>query len=92
MTYGFGQGQGNKGGAGFGFRGNSPPWPYAGRGRGGLPRCQYPGLASTALTPSQTKLTREDELGLLKSQAAAAKRNLEDMERRIRELEPKEGK
>ena len=24
---------------GYGFRGSSPPWPYVGRGRGGLPRC-----------------------------------------------------
>ena len=31
------------GGYGFGFRGASPPWPYVGRGRGGLPRCWYPG-------------------------------------------------
>ena len=30
-------------GYGFGFRGASPPWPYVGRGRGGLPRCWYPG-------------------------------------------------
>ena len=30
-------------GRGFGFRGTSPPWPYVGRGRGGLPRCAYPG-------------------------------------------------
>jgi len=28
-------------GMGFGFRGSSPPWPYVGRGRGGLPRCGY---------------------------------------------------
>ena len=27
---------------GFGFRGFSPPWPYTGRGRGGLPRCWHP--------------------------------------------------
>jgi len=26
---------------GFGFRGASPPWPYIGIGRGGLPRCGY---------------------------------------------------
>jgi hypothetical protein len=26
---------------GFGFRGSTPPWPYIGRGRGGLPRCGY---------------------------------------------------
>ncbi|MFC1944534.1 DUF5320 domain-containing protein [Chloroflexota bacterium] len=30
-------------GYGFGFRGGSPPWPYVGRGRGGMPRCWYPG-------------------------------------------------
>lgn len=29
-------------GYGFGFRGASPPWPYIGLGRGGLPRCWYP--------------------------------------------------
>ena len=28
-------------GWGFGFRGSSPPWPFVGRGRGGLPRCGY---------------------------------------------------
>ena len=33
MPYGYGRG--------FGFRGSSPPWPYVGRGRGGLPRCWY---------------------------------------------------
>jgi hypothetical protein len=41
----FGQGRGFGRGAGdrmrFGFRGSSPPWPYVGRGRGGLPRCSY---------------------------------------------------
>jgi NAD-dependent dihydropyrimidine dehydrogenase PreA subunit len=31
---------------GFGFRGVSPPWPYVGRGRGGLPRCAYPGMTA----------------------------------------------
>jgi hypothetical protein len=37
---GFGRGGGG-GGWGFGFRGSSPPWPYVGLGRGGLPRCGY---------------------------------------------------
>jgi hypothetical protein len=45
MPNGFGQGRGfgrgAGGGMGFGFRGSSPPWPYVGRGRGGLPRCSY---------------------------------------------------
>lgn len=38
---GFERGFGYGGGRGFGFRGSSPPWPYVGLGRGGLPRCQY---------------------------------------------------
>jgi hypothetical protein len=38
---GVGSGRGFGGGMGFGFRGSSPPWPYVGRGRGGLPRCGY---------------------------------------------------
>lgn len=36
-----GVGFGTRGGMGFGFRGSSPPWPYVGIGRGGLPRCGY---------------------------------------------------
>jgi hypothetical protein len=36
MPYGYGYGRG------YGFRGSSPPWPYVGRGRGGLPRGWYP--------------------------------------------------
>jgi hypothetical protein len=40
MTNGYGRGFG-RGGWGFGFRGSSPPWPYVGLGRGGLPRCGY---------------------------------------------------
>ena len=46
MPFGFGYGRG------FGFRGASPPWPYVGRGRGGYPRCAYPGLyTGHAYTP-----------------------------------------
>ena len=44
MAYGFGRGGGfgrRGGGRGFGFRGASPPWPYVGIGRGGLPRHAY---------------------------------------------------
>ena len=45
MPNGFGRGRGAGPGLGrgmgFGFRGASPPWPYVGRGRGGLPRCGY---------------------------------------------------
>ena len=45
MPNGFGRGRGFgrgfRGGMSFGFRGSSPPWPYVGLGRGGLPRCGY---------------------------------------------------
>ncbi len=41
MPNGFGRGFGLRGGMGLGFRGSSPPWPYVGIGRGGLPRCGY---------------------------------------------------
>lgn len=52
MVFGFNRGRGmgrgagygtglGMGGGGFGFRGGSPPWPYVGIGRGGLPRCGY---------------------------------------------------
>jgi hypothetical protein len=41
MFHGFGRGFVPRGGMGFGFRGSSPPWPYVGIGRGGLPRCGY---------------------------------------------------
>lgn len=49
---GFGRGRGG-GGWGFGFRGSSPPWPYVGLGRGGLPRCGYflSGAAEIPVTP-----------------------------------------
>ena len=36
-----GRGLGPGRGMGLGFRGASPPWPYVGRGRGGLPRCWH---------------------------------------------------
>ena len=80
MYYGYGRG--------YGFRGSSPPWPYLGRGRGGLPRCWYPGLGGTAVpyaapAPHWTAPTSEEELGFLKTQAEATRRQLEDIERRI---------
>ena len=51
MYYGYGRGMGMRGGMGFGFRGSSPPWPYVGIGRGGLPRCGY-FLSGAAGTPA----------------------------------------
>ena len=87
----FSGGFGRRGGAGLGFRGSSPPWPYSGRGRGGLPRCWYPGTAvSSPYTPVQPpytpSMTREEEIDWLKSQAAAVKNQLEQIETRIQSL------
>ena len=56
MPNGYGRGFGGRGGGwgwGFGFRGSSPPWPYVGLGRGGLPRCAYY-LGGAAGTPESS--------------------------------------
>ena len=95
MVYGGNRGPGGRGGggAGFVFRGSSPPYPYVGRGRGGLPRCAYPGLTGTNApynpVPFQNAPTGDEELGFLRSQAEATKQQLHDIERRIKELEKK---
>lgn len=73
-------------GRGFGFRGASPPWPYIGRGRGGLPRCWYPGVWGTP-TYGYEPITKEQELSFLKRQAELIKEELNQIEARIRELE-----
>ncbi|MBC8273644.1 MAG: DUF5320 domain-containing protein [Chloroflexi bacterium] len=91
-------------GFGFGFRGSSPPWPYIGRGRGGLPRCWHPGLWNAPAylqtpypgygapwgMPSAPQMTREQELDLLKSEAEAIKSQLEQIDARMHELESEE--
>lgn len=103
MPNGFGggrtMGRGLVGGRGFGFRGSSPPWPYVGIGRGGLPRCSYftsgasavpawpcrtPGYANTA-----TPLTEDEELSILKNEEEAIKGQLGNIEARMRDLEGK---
>lgn len=73
-------------GRGFGFRGVSPPWPYIGRGRGGLPRCWYPGLSGIPGWGYQT-ITKEQEMDYLKSQAELLREELKQIEARIKELE-----
>lgn len=101
MPNGFGRGFGFGRGRGFGFRGSSPPWPYVGLGRGGLPRCgyflsgvgapPYP-LYGRAASPSTyasytPQMTREEELNYLRDEAEAIKRQLEQIEARMTELE-----
>jgi len=87
--FGRGTGSGNRGSMGFGFRGSSPPWPYVGRGRGGLPRCAYyTGAPSPAVpAPGAASMTREEELNLLKRQAQDLNANLERINSRLRDLE-----
>jgi len=102
MPNGFGRGYGGRGGMGFGFRGSSPPWPYVGLGRGGLPRCGYflsgstpypfygaPATASGA-TPFAPQMSEEQELSFLKNQADTIKNQLDQLEARMRELGAKE--
>ncbi len=77
---------------GFGFRGSSPPWPYVGRGRGGLPRCGYflsGAVAAPEMSTFTPQATREQELDYLKNQADAVRSQLEQIESRVRELETK---
>jgi len=99
MGRGRGSGRGSGGGMGFGFRGASPPWPYVGRGRGGLPRCGYflsgagaplPAFYGQPAAPGYppfTPPTSEEELGYLKSQAEAIKGQLGEIESRMHDLE-----
>ena len=77
---------------GFGFRSASHERPYIGRGRGGLPRCRYPGAlgrwASEVMPPAVSfQPSPGDELDFLKEQSKAMKRDMEEIERRIRDLE-----
>ena len=105
MPNGFGRGGGY--GRRFGFRGISPPWPYVGRGRGGLPRCgyfiggaglpvswfyqapaSYPGMSvALGYTPYAPAMSREGELNYMKDQAEVIKRQLEEIEARMQDLE-----
>lgn len=92
MVYGFGRGLGRRGGVDFGFRGSSPPWPYFGRGRGGLPRCWYPSVAMASPYPPvppayASQMPQGQEIGWLKSQAEAIKAELNQVEARIQDLE-----
>lgn len=86
-------------GYGFGFRGASPPWPYVGRGRGGLPRCWYPGAfmappfhggyPAPGGMPYAPHKTREQELDFLKEESNALRGQLEEIQARIKEVETK---
>jgi hypothetical protein len=78
-------GRGQIGRMGLGLRGSSPPWPYVGRGRGGLPRCSY--YPDSQANVSTQGVTREQEISLLKSQAENIKKELDIVESRICDLQ-----
>jgi hypothetical protein len=96
MAYGFGRGfgfggGGFRGGMGFGFRGSSPPWPYVGIGRGGLPRHGYffsgaAGALAFGNVPFAPQVTPEQEIEFLRNQAEAISEQLEQIEARIQQL------
>ena len=103
MFYGYGRGNRPAGGMGMGFRGASPPWPYVGRGRGGLPRCGYyaGGTAAPVFTaagktgvggnrPYAATMSKEEELNYLKNQAQAIKEQMDSIETRMRDLQDKD--
>lgn len=74
-------------GRGFGFRGWSPPWPYVGFGRGGLPRCWAYGYSYIAPIRS---IDKNQEIQMLSEQARVLREQLEMIKKRIMELEKKE--
>lgn len=78
-------------GRGFGFRGSSPPWPYVGRGRGGMPRCAYPGFGWMPAGGARWGYTPAQETDWLKAEAEALREELPAVEKRLAELEKKEG-
>ncbi|MFC1925523.1 DUF5320 domain-containing protein [Chloroflexota bacterium] len=94
---GFGRGLGRRGGAELGSRGASPPWPYSGRGRGGLPRCWYPGVAMASSCPPATSfyspgMTREGEIEFLKNELHTLRAQMTHIEARIEDLRSAESK
>ncbi len=94
-------GRGNSFGQGFGFRRYSPPWPYVGRGRGGLPRCQaygpydyyetgYPYSGNFQFAgnlPFGSAVLPDQELAFLKNQAEILRQQLEYIVTRVEDLE-----
>lgn len=68
-----------------GFRGFTSPYPYIGIGRGGFPRCAWPGWCGY----SPLEITPEEELEYLKKEAEFLRKQLKDIEKRIEELENK---
>jgi hypothetical protein len=88
---GLGLGRGGGRGLGFGFHGQSPEWPYIGRGRGVQPRCAHythgVGRGLSRFYPQADTATRQDEIVRLKDQAEALRQQLSGIEARLRQVE-----
>lgn len=87
-------------GRGYGFRGNSPSWPFVGRGRGGFPRCwaygpnnyyepgYYPETFQVSgASPFGSPVTPDQEVVFLKNQAEKLKEQVEYIVARVEEFE-----
>lgn len=99
--YGRGSGMGYGRGMGYGFRGSSPPWPYVGIGRGGLPRCQAyggygyvppaapypPGPSAYGWGTYGAPPSPEEEVRFLKDRAGMIRMEIEAVDARLKELE-----
>lgn len=90
--------QGYGRGCGFGFRGASPPWPYVGVGRGGLPRCRWFAGGAVSSSPAVRPwraygfpYNREQEADWLKAEAESLREELASVEKRLGELHKGEG-
>lgn len=101
MVYGYGRGFGRgldrRGSTGRGFRGAYAPWPYTGRGRGGLPRCWYPNVSMfSSYSPASPfyspRMTPEEEIHWLRNQAEAIKAELSQIEAKIENLRSTDSK
>jgi hypothetical protein len=89
LGLGRGGGWGGGRGFGFGFRGASGPWPYIGRGRGGLPRCWYPYYPAYLPWDAAygAPLTSATSLEALQNAALAIRDQISHIEARISEIE-----
>jgi hypothetical protein len=76
-------------GQGFGFSGSSPPWPYVGRGRGGKPRCQYPGNTVTGQGLARGKLQNQQLTNVTDLRQNDSDAALEQIAKRIYKIESK---
>lgn len=67
----------------MGFMGTVPPWPYVGKGKGGMPRCWWPSWK----VDNQNSMNEKDELRYLKQRANVLNEELRWIEERIKTLE-----